>query len=116
MKKQKLLRLTLLGVVCVVLFTSVTLWAHGDGTTIVPASLNVKAGSELKVTVNGLIGTETATFWLTGIFGNYELGTFAIASDDFTQVLQIPSDIQPGIYRLTVEGGGKSAKVVITIN
>ena len=81
-----------------------------------PASLNVKAGSELKETVNGLIGTETATFWLTGIFGNYELGTFAIASDDFTQVLQIPSDIQPGIYRLTVEGGGKSAKVVITIN
>jgi hypothetical protein len=38
----------------------------------VPASLSVKAGSELEVTVNGLIGTDTATFKLTGISGKYE--------------------------------------------
>ena len=116
MKEQKIIRLTLWVVVSMVLFWAATVWAHGEGTSIVPASLNVKAGSELKVTVNGLVDTDMATFQLTGIFGNYELGKFAIPSDDFTQVLQIPNEIQPGIYRLTVEGGGKSAKVVITIN
>lgn len=91
-------------------------WSHGEGTTIVPKSLNVKAGSELEVTVNGLVGTKTATFHLTGMSGKYELGKFPISSDDFTQVLKIPAELPPGSYRLTVEGGGKSAKVVITIN
>jgi hypothetical protein len=91
-------------------------WGHGEGTRIVPASLTVKAGSELKVTVNGLVDTKTATFRLTGIFGEYELGEFPISSDDFTQVLTIPADAPPGSYRLTVEGGAKSAKVVISVN
>jgi hypothetical protein len=91
-------------------------WGHGEKTSIVPTSLTVKAGSELKVTVNGLVGTKTATFRLTGISGKYELGKFPISSDDFTQILQIPPDVPPGSYRLTVEGGEKNAKVVITVN
>ena len=91
-------------------------WGHGEDTRIIPGSLTVKSGSELKVTVNGLVGTKTATFRLTGLAGKYELGEVPIGSDDFTHVLQIPSDVPPGSYRLTVEGGGKSAKVVITIN
>ena len=91
-------------------------WAHGKGTKIVPATLNVKAGADLEVTVNGLVGTKTATFRLTGMFGKFELGEYEISSDDFTQVLKIPANAQPGSYRLTVEGGGKSAKVVITVN
>jgi hypothetical protein len=91
-------------------------WAHGEGTTIVPVSLTAKAGSELQVKVSGLVGTKTATFRLTGMFGKFELGEFPISSDDFTQVLKIPADAQPGSYRLTVEGGEKSAKVVITVN
>ncbi|MBW1960359.1 MAG: cytochrome bc complex cytochrome b subunit [Deltaproteobacteria bacterium] len=66
--------------------------------------------------INGLVGTKTAIFRLTGMFGKYDLGAFQIESDDFTQVLNIPSDISPGTYRLTVEGGGKSAKVVINVN
>jgi hypothetical protein len=86
------------------------------GTNIVPESLNVKAGSQLKVTVNGLVGTKTAIFTLTGMFGKFELGEFQIESDDFSQVLDIPTDVPPGSYRLTVEGGKKSAKVVININ
>jgi hypothetical protein len=44
------------------------------------------------------------------------LGQFPVSSDDFTQVLELPADLPSGSYRLTVEGGGKSAKVVITIN
>lgn len=95
---------------------STATWGHGEETTIVPATLNVKAGSELKVTVNGLIGAKTAKFRLTGISGKYELGTFPIKSDDFTQVLQIPENLPPGSYRLTVEGGKKNAKVVINVN
>jgi hypothetical protein len=91
-------------------------WAHGEGTTIVPVSLTAKAGSELEVKVSGLVGTKTATFRLTGMFGKFELGEYSISSDDFTQVLKIPANAQPGSYRLTVEGGGKSAKVVITVN
>ena len=89
---------------------------HGEETRIVPASLTVKSGSELEVTVNGLVGTKTATFRLTGLAGKFELGEIPISSDDFTHVLKIPSDIPPGSYRLTVEGGEKNAKVVITIN
>jgi len=91
-------------------------WSHGDETSIVPASLSAKAGGKLKVEVKGLAGTKTATFSLTGLTGKVDLGQFPIGSDDFTQVLDLPPDLAPGSYRLTVEGGGKSAKVVITIN
>ncbi len=97
-------------------FWAAATWGHGEAIRIVPASLSVKAGSELKVTVNGLVGSKTATFRLTGISGKYDLGEFPISSDDFDQVLQIPANVPPGNYRLTVEGGGKSAKVVITVN
>lgn len=91
-------------------------WSHGDKTQIVPASLTVKSGSKLKVTVNGLMDAKTATFSLTGMTGKYELGKFSISSDDFTQTLQIPADVPPGSYRLTVEGGKKNAKTVINVN
>jgi hypothetical protein len=99
-----------------VLFGAAAAWSHGEETSIVPASLTVKSGSDLEVKVNGLVSTQTATFRLTGMTGKYELGEFPISSDDFTQTLKIPADLPPGSYRLTVEGGGKSAKVVITIN
>ena len=102
-------------IISLVLTWSTVVWSHGEGTTIVPKSLNVKPGSELEVTVNGLMGAKTATFHLTGMSGKYELGKFPISSDDFTQVLKIPAELPPGSYRLTVEGGGKSAKVVISI-
>lgn len=91
-------------------------WGHGEETTIVPATLNVKAGSELKVTVSGLVGSDTARFRLIGISGKYELGKFPISTDDFTKELQIPANLPPGSYRLTVEGGKKNAKVVINVN
>lgn len=118
MKNQKMFNWVFFTIIafCLVCIVSISAWAHGEGTRIVPESLTVKAGSELKVTVNGLVGAKTATFSLTGITGKYELGKFPISSDDFSQVLQIPPDISPGSYRLTVEGGGKSAKVVISIN
>ena len=102
-------------IISLALTWSPVVWSHGGATTIVPKSLNVKSGSELEVTVNGLLGTKTATFHLTGMSGKYELGKFQISSDDFTHVLKIPADLPPGSYRLTVEGGGKSAKVVINI-
>jgi hypothetical protein len=105
-----------LAIACVAFSWSAAAWGHGEGTSIVPASLSVKAGSDLEVTVHGLVGTDTATFTLTGISGKYDLGQFQISTDDFTQVLTIPADAQPGSYRLTVEGGGKSAKAVITVN
>jgi len=107
---------SLLVVIGIVLLRPSAVLSHGDSTTIIPASLTVKSGSDLEVTVNGLVGTQTATFRLTGMTGKYELGEFPISSDDFTQTLKIPADLAPGSYRLTVEGGGKSAKVVITIN
>jgi hypothetical protein len=91
-------------------------WSHGDETSIVPASLSAKAGGKLKVEVKGLTGTKAAAFSLTGLSGKVDLGQFPISSDDFTQVLDLPADLPPGSYRLTVEGGDKSAKVVITIN
>jgi hypothetical protein len=118
MEKAKIRQITLLLLLAFVVAVSwsTAVWGHGEGMRIVPASLTVKAGSELKVTVNGLVGTKTAEFRLMGIAGKYDLGKFSINSDDFEQVLQIPSDVPPGNYRLTVEGGGKSAKVVITIN
>jgi hypothetical protein len=118
MPRIKMIRFSLLVFLAssMAFFWAASAWGHGEGTSIVPASLNVKAGSELKVTVNGLVGTKTATFRLTGMFGNYELGEFQISSDDFTQILAIPAEAPPGSYRLTVEGGGKSAKVVITVN
>jgi hypothetical protein len=108
--------LPVLPIIILILLASATAWSHGEGTRIIPASLTVKSGSELEVKVNGLVGTKTATFRLTGMTGKYELGEFPISSDDFTQVLKIPADAPPGNYRLTVEGGDKSAKVVITIN
>jgi hypothetical protein len=115
---NKTTRATKLAIVaiCAIFFITGIAWGHGDGIRIVPNSLTAKAGSELKVTVNGLVGSKAATFRLTGMFGKYDLGTFPINSDDFTQVVQIPSDVPPGSYRLTVEGGGKNAKVVITVN
>ena len=91
-------------------------WSHGDETSIIPETLSVKAGGELKVEVKGLVGTKTATFSLTGLAGKFDLGQFPISNDDFTQLLAIPADLPPGSYRLTVEGEGKSAKVIITIN
>jgi len=115
---NKTTRATRLAIVaiCAAFFITGIAWGHGDATRIVPKSLTAKAGSELEVTVNGLVGSKTATFRLTGMFDKYDLGTFPIKSDDFTQVLQIPSNVLPGSYRLTVEGGGKNAKVVITVN
>jgi hypothetical protein len=103
-------------IIGLVLLGSAVAWSHGEDTTIVPASLTVKSGSALEVKVSGLVDTQTATFSLTGMTGKYELGEFPISSDDFIQTLKIPADLPPGNYRLTVEGGGKSAKVVITIN
>ncbi len=91
-------------------------WGHGDKIQIIPEKLNVRSGDNLQVKVMGLMGTKTATFNLTGLSGKYDLGQFDISSDDFTQVLQIPADLPAGTYRLTVEGGGNSAKAVITIN
>lgn len=118
MRRVNIMRFTLivLAMASAAFSWSAAAWGHGEGTRIVPASLSVKAGSELEVTVNGLIGTDTATFKLTGISGKHDLGNFPISTDDFSQILTIPADVQPGSYRLTVEGGGKSAKVVITIN
>jgi hypothetical protein len=115
MRNQNLFKLLISALISIslALFSVTVTWGHGKGTRITPASLSIKSGSELEVTVNGLVGTKTATFRLTGIAGKYELGEFPISSDDFTQVLKIPSDIP---YRLTVEGAGKSAKVVITVN
>jgi hypothetical protein len=91
-------------------------WSHGDEIQIVPEKLNVRSGDNLPVKVMGLVGTKTATFNLTGLSGKHNLGEFDISNDDFTQVLQIPADLPAGTYRLTVEGGGNSAKVVISIN
>jgi hypothetical protein len=108
--------LSVFPIISLILLAYTTAWSHGEGTSIIPASLTVKSGSELEVKVNGLVGTKTATFRLTGMTGKYELGEFQISSDDFTQVLKIPADAAPGNYRLTVEGGDKSAKVVITVN
>jgi hypothetical protein len=108
--------LTVLVISFLVLLGATAALSHGEGTSIVPASLTIKSGSDLEVKVNGLVGTQTATFRLTGMTGKYELGEFSISSDDFTQTLKIPADLPPGTYRLTVEGGDNSAKVVITIN
>jgi hypothetical protein len=114
-KKYKRISLTTL--VLALSFCWVTAaWSHGDKIQIIPESLNVRSGATLQVKVNGLVETKTATFSLTGLSGKHDLGEFPISSDDFTQVLQIPAGLPPGSYRLTVEGGGNSAKVVITIN
>lgn len=91
-------------------------WSHGEGVRIVPEALTVKAGSSLAVDVEGLEGTKTAQFTLTGLFGKVDLGTFPISKDDFHQVVQIPADTSPGSYRLGVRGGDKSAEIVITVN
>jgi hypothetical protein len=107
---------SILVIIGLVFFGSGVAWSHEGGTSIVPASLTVKSGSDLEVQVSGLVGTKTATFRLTGMTGKYELGEFPISSDDFSQTLKIPADLAPGSYRLTVEGGDNSAKCVITIN
>jgi len=107
---------SVLVVIGLVFFGSGVAWSHEGGTSIVPASLTVKSGSDLEVKVSGLVDTQTATFRLTGMTGKYELGEFPISSDDFSQTLKIPAGLAPGSYRLTVEGGGSSAKCVITIN
>jgi hypothetical protein len=91
-------------------------WSHGEKIQIIPEKLSMRSGESLQVKVTGLVGAKTATFNLTGLSGKYDLGQFEISSDDFTQILQIPADLPAGSYRLTVEGGGNSAKVVITIN
>ena len=110
-------RVILMVIALTITFTwNSTGWSHGDKTSIIPEALSVKAGDKLKVEVKGLADTKTATFTLTGLSGKFDLGQFPINSDDFSQILEIPSDLPPGSYRLTVEGGGKSAKVVITIN
>jgi hypothetical protein len=76
MNKKKVLNLLLVTfvILCFAVFGLTWVWAHGEETNIIPESLNVKAGSQLKVTVNGLVGTKTATFTLTGMFGKFELG------------------------------------------
>ena len=76
-------------------------WSHGEKTRIIPETLSVKAGGKLKVVVEGLEGTKTATFRLTGLSEKLDLGQFPISTDDFTQVLEIPADLPPGSYRLT---------------
>ena len=95
---------------------STSAWSHGDKIQIIPETILTKSGATLPVKVSGLVGTKTAIFSLMGLSGKYNLGQFDISSDDFSQVLQIPEDLHAGSYRLTVEGGGNSAKIVITIN
>ena len=118
MKKMQLTRkiLILIITLSVSFGWNIMAWSHGDETSIIPVSLSAKAGDKLKVEVKGLTGTKTAKFSLTGLTGKVDLGEFSISSDDFTQVLDLPADLSPGSYRLMVEGGEKSAKVVITIN
>jgi hypothetical protein len=65
------------------------------------------------------VAASIAFSWSTGVWGHGEGTRIVPASltvNDFTQVLAIPADAPPGSYRLTVEGGGKSAKVVISVN
>jgi hypothetical protein len=98
------------------LAVSTPAWSHGDKIQIIPETIHTKSGATLLVKVNGLVDTKTAIFSLTGLSGKYDLGQFDISADDFSQILQIPEDLPAGTYRLTVEGGGNSAKIVITIN
>lgn len=117
MMKVQSVRWLLTGFAALSLIAISTLaWAHGEGVRIVPEALTVKAGSSLAVDVEGLVGTKTAHFTLTGLFGKVDLGTFSISKDDFHQVVEIPADTSPGSYRLEVRGGNKSAEIVITIN
>ena len=110
-------RILLTTLVLIISFCWITaVWSHGDKIQIIPEKLNARSSETLQVKVRGLVNTKTATFNLTGLSGKYDLGEFSISSDDFTQTLQIPADLPAGSYRLKVEGGGNSAKVVITIN
>jgi hypothetical protein len=96
-------------------FVGVQVYAHGGGLKIIPKQLSVQAGSVLTVEVQGLKETKTASFKLVGMFGEQELGTYSIKSEDFTQALTIPKKVKSGSYRLIVEGGGESAKIVISV-
>ena len=118
MKNTKAYKLVLFAIVALAISScwATAAWSHGDKIQIIPEKLNARSGGTLQVKVSGLVNTKTATFNLTGLSGEYDLGEFSISSDDFTQTLQIPADLPAGSYRLTVEGGGNSAKVVITIN
>jgi hypothetical protein len=57
MPRVKMIRLILFVFVAtsIVFSWSTGVRGHGEGTRIVPDSLTVKAGSDLKVTVNGLV-------------------------------------------------------------
>ena len=83
MRNQNLCKLFISALISIslALFSVTVTWGHGEGTRITPASLTVKSGSELEVTVNGLEDAETATFRLTGMAGKYDLGEFPISSD-----------------------------------
>ena len=108
-------RLGLFLVLIIALTLPLVAGAHGGETSIIPESLVLKAGSEVKVEVGGLVGADEVTFELQGMFGATPLGSYKIKSDDFTQTLSIPDSVEPGSYSLTVSGGGKSAKVVVTV-
>ena len=82
------------------LAVSTSAWSHGDKIQIIPETIHTKSGAALPVRVSGLVGTKTATFSLTGLSGNYDLGQFDISSDDFSQVLQIPEDLPAAVIGL----------------
>jgi len=111
---HKRLLLIMLSLV-LVLGTAATAMSHGEETAIVPEKLVVSAGDELKVTVEGLEDAKVAVFTLKGMFGDIDIGSFPIDSDDFSQVIMIPEKIEPGSYSLVVTGGENSAKVILTI-
>lgn len=117
---DKFSRITILTVTAAIIslfaFPAIQALAHGEETSIVPSALIVKAGGELNVSVGGLTGTDKATFQLKGMFGKYDLGEYPVSKDDFEQALKIPDNVPPGSYSLTVTGGKKKAKAIITVN
>ena len=87
-------------------------WAHGKGTKIVPATLNVKAGADLEVTVNGLVGTKTATFRLTGMFGKFELGEYEQA-DEYLNVAEVTGANETDVDAIRLRDGLQVAGVCL---